>query len=177
MQWPAEGEVGRMFELKRLSKDGVDAALQKAERYRLLNEPWQAESICRDVLRVDPDNQHAVTTLVLAITDQFSTEGAHRMEEARSLLQELKSEYARCYYAGIICERRGMAQLNRHAVGSGYIAYDWLRQAMGWYQKAEALRPAGNDESILRWNTCVRLIERHDQLREAPEAEVPIQLE
>jgi hypothetical protein len=166
-----------MFELKLLSKDGVDAALHKAERYRLLNEPWQAESICRDVLRADPDNQRALTSLVLAITDQFATEGPRRMDEARSLLQQLKSEYARCYYAGIICERRGMAQLNRHTVGSGYIAYDWLRQAMGWYQKAEELRSAGNDEAILRWNTCVRLIERHDQLREAPEMEVPTQLE
>jgi hypothetical protein len=166
-----------MFELKLLSKDGVDAALQKAERYRLLNEAWQAESICRDVLRVDAENQRALTTLVLAITDQFATEGAHRMDEARSLLQQLKSEYARSYYAGIICERRGMAQLNRHTVGAGYIAYDWLRQAMTWYEKAEAVRPQGNDESILRWNTCVRLIERHDQLREAPEAELPMQLE
>lgn len=166
-----------MFELKLLSKDGVDAALQKAERYRLLNEPWQAESICRDVLRAEPENQRALTTLVLAITDQFRTEGARRMEEARSVLGQLKSEYARCYYAGIICERRGMAQLNRQTAGAGYIAYDWLRQAMGWYEQAEALRPPGNDESILRWNTCVRLIERHDQLREAPEAEAPLQLE
>src|SRR5919109_2835692 len=98
MQWPAEGEVGRMFELKLLSKNGVDAELQKAERYRLLNEPWQAESICRDVLRADPENQRALTSLVLAITDQFQTEGPRRMEEARSLLQQLKSEYARCYY-------------------------------------------------------------------------------
>ena len=166
-----------MFELKLLSQDGVDAALQKAERYRLLNEAWQAESICRDVLRIEPENQRALTTLVLAITDQFRTEGAQRMEEARSLLQELRSEYARCYYAGIICERRGMAQLNRHTLGAGYIAYDWLRQAMGWYEKAEALRPPGNDESILRWNTCVRLIDRHHEIQAAPEAELPMQLE
>jgi hypothetical protein len=166
-----------MFELKLLSPDGVDAALQKAERYRLLNEAWQAESICRDVLRVDPENQRALTTLVLAITDQFRTEGVQRMEEARSLLQELRSEYARCYYAGIICERRGMAQLNRHTLGAGYIAYDWLRQAMTWYEKAEALRAPGNEESILRWNTCVRLIERHDEIRAAPEVELPMQLE
>jgi hypothetical protein len=166
-----------MFELKTLSKDGVEAALLKAERYRLLNEAWQAESICRDVLHADPDNQRAITTLVLALTDQFRTEGAHRTEEARSLLAQLKSEYARCYYAGIICERRGMAQLHRRTVGSGYVAYDWLRQAMEWYEKAEAIRPAGNDESILRWNTCVRLINRHEELQAAPQNEVPAQLE
>ena len=32
------------------------------------------------------------------------------------------------------------------------------RAAMGWYEKAEALRPTGNDDALLRWNTCVRLI-------------------
>jgi len=30
------------------------------------------------------------------------------------------------------------------------------------HERAEALRPAGNDESILRWNTCVRLLGRHE---------------
>ena len=39
-----------MFELERISIDAVPAALEKAERYRLLNEPLMAESICLDVL-------------------------------------------------------------------------------------------------------------------------------
>lgn len=166
-----------MFELKVISKDSVEDALRKAERYRLLNEAWQAESICRDVLRVEPNNQRAISTLVLALTDQFRTEGGQRMEEARTLLQHLESDYARCYYAGIVCERRGMAQLNRNAVGSGYIAYDWLRQAMQWYEKAEQLSSDGNDEAILRWNTCARVLDRHPELQAMPEAEVPMQLE
>ena len=38
----------------------MPAALEKALRYRLLNEPVEAESICRDVLEVDPDNQAAL---------------------------------------------------------------------------------------------------------------------
>ena len=60
-----------MFELKTLSKSAVPAALAQAERYRLLNEPAEAESICLDVLRVEPDNQDALVTLVLSLTDQF----------------------------------------------------------------------------------------------------------
>ena len=43
-----------MFELKRLSADAIPAALEKALRYRLLNDPAEAESICHDVLRIVP---------------------------------------------------------------------------------------------------------------------------
>lgn len=166
-----------MFELKQLSRGGVDAALQKADRYRLLNEAWQAESICRDVLRIEPDNQRALTALILALTDQFRTEGAAHGEQARELLPRLTSEYARSYYAGIICERRGMAYLNGNAPGSGYIAYDWLRKAMEWYEKAEALREPGSEDALLRWNTCARVIDGHHSLQPAPDAGVPDQLE
>ncbi len=165
-----------MFELKRLSREGVEAALQKAERYRLLNEAWQAESICRDVLRVEPDNQRALIALILALTDQFRTDMAHG-EEARALLPQLSSEYARCYYAGIICERRGMAHLTGHALGSGEVAYEWLRQAMEWYEKAEALRQPGSEDALLRWNTCARVLDRHDDVRPAPEPGMQEQLE
>lgn len=166
-----------MFELKQLSSEGVESALQKAERYRLLNEAWQAESICRDVLRIQPDNQRALTALILALTDQFRTEGAARGEEARALLQQLTSEYARSYYAGIICERRGMAVLNRNAPGAGYIAYDWLRRAMEWYEKAETLRQPGSEDALLRWNTCARVIDGHHSVQPAPEQQVADQLE
>ncbi|MGH7463700.1 MAG: hypothetical protein ACREK1_00910 [Longimicrobiales bacterium] len=166
-----------MFELKLLSREGVEAALQKAERYRLLNEAWQAESICRDVLRIEPDNQRALTTLILALTDQFRTEGAAHGEEARALLSQLTSEYARAYYAGIICERRGMAYLNRNTPGAGFIAYDWLRKAMQWYEQAEALRQPGSEDALLRWNTCARVIDRDDSIQPAPELEMPDQLE
>ena len=55
-----------MSELKSLHKDAIPAALEKAERYRLLNEPGEAESICLDILHVDPENQQAIVTLLLA---------------------------------------------------------------------------------------------------------------
>ena len=54
-----------MYELKRLTKEAVPRALEKAERYRLLNEPTEAESICQDILRVEPDNQPALVVLLL----------------------------------------------------------------------------------------------------------------
>ena len=56
-----------MTQLKPISIAGVPAALQKAERYRLLNDSPAAESICLDILAVDPNNQAAIITLVLAI--------------------------------------------------------------------------------------------------------------
>jgi hypothetical protein len=162
-----------MFELKPITRDGVSAALQKAERYRLLNEPVAAESICRDVLECDPDNQQALVMLVLALTDQFGAGGeiSASVRAARDTLAKVQDEYRRAYYNGIICERRAKAQVHRGAPGSEEIAYDWFREAMEWYEKAERLRVAGNDEAILRWNTCARMLNRSDHLRPAADHE------
>src|SRR5207247_1282312 len=84
--------AGVIFELKPLTQEAIPKALEKAERYRLLKEPAQAESICLDVLQIDPGNQ-----------------------------------------------------------------------------KAEAIRPAGNDDALLRWNTCARILTRNPHLQRGPE--------
>ena len=160
-----------MFELKRLSKDGVAAALQKAERYRLLNEPWEAESICRDVLEVEPQQQQALVLLLLALTDQFAEAGADRLTAARTLLPKLTGAYAQAYYAGIICERWAKRLFGHGSPGHGPVVYEWLREAMEHYEEAERVRPAGDDDAILRWNSCARLIERHAHVRPAPAEE------
>ncbi len=151
------------MELKPITREGIPGALQKAERYRLLNDSSAAESICLDVLDVDPVNQEALVSLLLAITDQFIEEigdGAHR---ARALLPRLADEYDRAYYAGIIHERRGRAQLHHRGLGSSDIATGAFRDAMDCYDKAAEMRPAGNDEAILRWNTCARMLARHER--------------
>jgi hypothetical protein len=150
------------MQLKPISKEGVPAALQKAERYRLLNDSSAAESICLDILQVEPENQSALVTLLLSITDQFGEELPDGVHRAREVLPRLKDEYKRAYYAGIICERRAKALLHRASLGAADVAVEWFREAMSWYERAESLRPAGNDESILRWNTCVRLLGRHE---------------
>lgn len=166
-----------MFELKKLSPDAVESALEKAQRYRLLNEPREAASICRDVLAVDPANPRAIVTLLLSITDGFAAHQGGEVTAARELLPQLASEYERHYYAGIISERRGKSILDKRAPGCGPIVYDWLRDAMESYEKAESLRPSGNDEAILRWNTCARLIQQHDDIRPAPLERVDTMLE
>jgi len=150
-----------MYKLKSLSKSAISGALNKAERYRLLNEPRLAESICMDILAIDPDNHDALVMLLLSITDQFAVEGARNEKRTRELLPRLKDEYERNYYAGIICERLGIGAINKRLPGSIHIGYEWMRDAMEYFEKAEAIRPVGNDDSILRWNTCVRLIERY----------------
>jgi hypothetical protein len=153
-----------MRELKPLSRDAVDAALAKAERYRLLNEPGEAESICLDVLAVDPHNQAALIMLLLALTDQFG-ETPHAPQRARDALAALESEYDKAYYAGIIAERRAKAQFRHGGAGSSVGAYDWIAEAMRHFERAEWLRPAGNDDARLRWNACARFLDRHPQLR------------
>ncbi len=163
-----------MFKLKPITKDSIPRALEKAERYRLLNEPSEAESICLDILLVEPENQRALITLVLALTDQF--ENGTKVHEARDVLPRLWDDYQKLYYAGIVCERRGMALLDHGGPGSGYVAYDWLSEAMEWYEKAEKLRPSGNDDAILRWNTCARTIMQKN-LHAGPRERAESQLE
>ena len=119
-----------MFQLKPLARTAIPAALEKAERYRLLNEPLDAESICRDVLDVEPDNEAALVTLVLALTDQFASGLTPRVQEAKGVAARLVGQYKKAYYSGIICERAATAQHCRAAPASGQIAYDLLRQAM-----------------------------------------------
>jgi hypothetical protein len=162
------------FDLKPISRESVRAALQKAERYRVINDPSSAESICLDVLTVEPGNQQALITLLLAITDQFAEGPAEGVRRAREVLPRLDDEYKRAYYAGIISERCAKAIFRSGALGSDEKAYHWFREAMSWYAKAEALRAPGNDESILRWNTCARLLDRNEHLK--PRAEEPVEL-
>lgn len=166
-----------MFELKPMSAEAVTTALEKVERYRLLNEPWEAESICLDVLAVQPDNQQALISLLLALTDQFPTALGENVARATALLPHLSGEYERAYYAGIIAERRGKALLRQGTPGCGPIVYEWLREAMDHYEKAEALRPPGNQSALLRWNTCARLIMRYDHVRPQPEERIEPMLE
>jgi hypothetical protein len=152
-----------MFELKTLSPDAVPRALAKAERYRLLNEPAEAESICLDALRIDPDNQELLATLVLAITDQFVDDAA-RVTDAWETVARLRAEYDRLYYTGIIHERRAKALLHQQTPRGGALAYDWLTEAMDCFARAEAIRPPNNDDALLRWNACARLIMRDSHL-------------
>ena len=89
-----------MFELVPLSAAAIPAALAKAERYRLLNESGQAESICLDVLAIDPDNQEALAMMILAITDQFRDEGtAVHVGRAERLVSGLRDAYTQAYTA------------------------------------------------------------------------------
>jgi hypothetical protein len=169
-----------MFELKRLSAEGIPRAIEKAERYRLLNEPSDAESICQDILEVDAAHQRALVILLLARTDQFPhPRGAMGVSvaSAREVLPRLTSPYERAYYAGIICERWAKALRVRGVPGGGATAYQWLREAMEHYEEAERVRPAGNDDALLRWNACARLITKHPDLKPAPDERAEAMLE
>lgn len=147
-----------MFKLKPITQAGIPRALEKVERYRLLNEPAEAESICRDILEADPNHQKAVMLLILTLSDQFNKVSP---KEAQSLLPRLSDDYQRDYYQGIVLERLAKAAINRGTPGSEFDAYEWLEEAMESFERAAAHRPAGNDDAILRWNACVRTIEHH----------------
>jgi hypothetical protein len=144
-------------QLKSISKAGIPEALAKAELYRYLNEPEEAESICRDILAVDPDHQLARRMLGLAITDQFTGAAGDRYGDVQSIFQSLRDPYERNYYTGLLHERRAKTQL--HSGCSAHVLLPLIEDALRCFAEAEKIRPAGNDDSILRWNRCVRLLE------------------
>ena len=50
------------------------------------------------------------------------------------------------------------------SVSGGCVEGEVITEAMELYQRAERLRPAGDDDAILRWNSCVRLLESTPQM-------------
>jgi tetratricopeptide (TPR) repeat protein len=153
-----------MDQLKRLSTAAIAGALAKAERYRLLNEPEQAQSICEDVLSADPANVEAARMLILALTDSFPNHDPNNVSRAQELVARLPSEYERAYFAGLVAERRARALLTRGGPGRALPAGDLIREAMRAFERAEAVKPPDNDDALLRWNACVRLVQRHPEL-------------
>jgi tetratricopeptide (TPR) repeat protein len=145
------------LQLKPISKAGIPAAISKVEVYRYLNEPGEAESICRDILAIEPDNQEALRLLGLSITDQFTGEVSDRYAEAGSVFRNLSDEYLRVYHLGILDERKAKAQLK--AGRPPHAVLPVFEEAMNHFEKAGRIRPADNDDAILRWNRCVRLLQ------------------
>lgn len=153
-----------VYELKKIQPDAVGRALEKAAHYRLLNAPRPAESICLDVLEVEPDNQQALVILVLALTDQFADTGVEvSRTKVEDVIGRLTDPYERSYYKGLIMERRGIAALQSRTPGP--MAFGWFDKAMQMFEEAMALAPEGNDDAVLRYNTCVRILNRNPSIR------------
>ena len=165
-----------MLELKTISKEAIPHALKKAERYRLIEDPGQAESICLDILEVDPGNHDAQIMLILALSDQLK----YRMEaypEAKERIAALDDAYERAYYTGVLRERRARVHYRTAAAGSGFVAYEWFVRSLESYAEAEALRPEGNDDCLYRWNAVARTLNRSKSLQPAPHDPTPVMME
>jgi tetratricopeptide (TPR) repeat protein len=145
------------YKLKHISTSGIAEAIAKAELYRSLNEPEEAESICRDILSIEPQHQFALRLLGLSLTDQFTSGVSDRFKETEEIFQQLADPYERRYYAGLLYERRAKAELKSgHGPRAALTLFELALQS---FAEAEKIRPAGNDDAILRWNRCVRLLQ------------------
>ena len=158
-----------MYTLKTISRESIASALQKAERYRLLNEPYEAVSICLDILHVDPEHQQALIMLLLAYTDQFKDHIYPSFDKATQVLEQLGDAHCRRYYLGIINERRAKAHLDRGGPGSAEMAHDWYIKAMEAYEQALESCSPDNQDAILRWNTCARILNESKHMHPSEE--------
>ena len=145
-----------MADPKPIPLETVPAALKQAHHYRLLNEPALAESICRDIVAVDVENEVAWITLLLSLTDQFDEKYTHALESAKDALEHMASDFHRFYYEGIIYERWARAQIKK-SVPLETIE-SWMRNAMRLYDQSNDLAPHDDPHPLLRWNTCARFL-------------------
>jgi tetratricopeptide (TPR) repeat protein len=163
-----------MYQLKRLEHRNLAAAIEKAEQYRALNEPEEAESICRDVLDADPLHQAAIRILGLALTDEFQKTRIKNFDEALRVFARLTSEYERVYFTGIAWERAGKAHLE---LGEHHNALSCFEHALEHYEEAERIGPKDTPDPVLRWNRCVRVLKEHPELVRAstsPHSKTPL---
>ena len=163
-----------MYQLKRLEHRSLAAAIEKAEQYRALNEPEEAESICRDILDADPAHQAAIRILGLALTDEFLKTRTKNFDEAVRTFSRLTSEYERVYYTGIAWERAGKAHLE---LGEHHNALSCFEHALEQYEEAERIGPKDVPDPVLRWNRCVRVLKSHPELlraSQAPHSKTPL---
>jgi len=158
-------EEDAVLTLKTITPKAVTAAIEKAKQYRLLNEPQEAESICMDVLAIAPDNQEALITMLLAVTDSLDADLGLSFDKAQGIIKKLGDQYCQAYYSGIICERRAKAHLKKGGPGAGRVAYDWLTKAMAAYDRALTSCDPGNQDAVLRWNACARIINANPSVK------------
>jgi hypothetical protein len=155
-----------MIELKKLKPEAIQEALIKARQYRLLNEPDEAESICLDILAADPDHQDAMIHLILALTDKFADNGLEPyFRQAKDMVEQLGDAHCKAYFTGIIYERRGKYHLKQGGPGSGALVFDWLAKAIKAYGEALSDCDPDNQDAVLRWNSCARIINKHPDVR------------
>lgn len=147
------------LKLHDIHADAIEAAIETAKQYRSLLEPEIAESICLDILKIDSKNQAALVVYILALTDQLNQ--AEKQSQIKAILraiEKLDNEYQRFYYTGLLSERRARFLITQPMSHS--FAYDYFYEALENYQQAQKIRPEHNDEAILRWNSCIRTIQK-----------------
>lgn len=154
-----------MLTLKPITVEAVPTALAKAQQYRLLNEPNDAESICLDILAAMPEHSEALKTLLLALTDKFSQFGVNpSFDQAREIVARLDASHCKAYYSGIIFERRAKFHLKQGGPGAGTAAYQWLVKAMDAFDEAMTECDTKSQEAVLRWNACARIMNSNPEI-------------
>jgi hypothetical protein len=149
------------WELKPLGARNLSAAVTLAKHYRDLNQPEEAESICRDILAVAPADEAALRTLGLALTDQFPSAWLTHFDEACAVFAKLASEYERLYYTAIAWERYAKAQL---VAGRAHNAIHAFEEAIQRFEAADAIGSPDDPAPILHYNRCVRALTTNAEL-------------
>ena len=126
----------------------------------MLNEPGEAESICLDILETDPENQPALITLLLALTDRFSkgygvsdTQANHCSRGSRA---NTSAPTTRGFWPSA-----GPRRNSRRDTPGPVITPTMIVRSDAAVREGRNVRPPGNDDALLRWNTCARMMAKN----------------
>src|ERR1700704_1456796 len=95
--------------------------------------PISRDSICCDILEIAPDNQPALISLILSLTDQIHQDGA-AFANALAAAARLETGYDRFYYAGMAGERRAKALYYGKSHAPRHYAYEWIAEALRLFE-------------------------------------------
>ncbi len=142
-----------------IHKNTINSALDKAKQYRLLLEPELAVSICLDIFNIDKKHQETIIVYILALSDNLSKQ--KNDTKIFDAIKLLTSEYHKKYYTGIYHERKALSLMKGNMSAS--FAYNLFTKAMDFYKQAIEISADDNDDAILRYNSCIRIIQ-HNRL-------------
>ncbi len=141
-----------------IHKTAIPNVLKKAKQYRLLLEPDLAISICIDIFAIDANNQEALIIYILALTDKLSNGCKVTDKKILDTIAKLSTKFYKDYYTGIFLEKKARAMLKNTMSKS--FAYAAFMQAIKAYKQAEKLADKDCSDAILRYNSCLRTIEK-----------------
>ena len=156
------------MDFKNLESADLDAALAAAQASWAELRAEETESICLDILELDPNHRSTLDLLLRCRIELLKKGLPQSVARAQELIPQLDSDFDQAFYSGMIREAQARYLLEKRGRATSGVAYSWFRHAMDDFAAASNL-DAGRVEPKLHWNACLRTLENNPQCVPPPE--------